>query len=186
MKCTISLLLIALTASFVISEETVAPAEDPAREAVASPDADIEADITDIAEGTGDPRGHSDEKDVTGLVMALQQKEVELQAATEEIARLRSWIQKIKTANEAEKGTMHYNMGCMYKLYKQFDKAEIEFKKALKISPNDSSIHYNLGILYEDDLDDKTSAAKHYERFLELSPSEEDRAQVQEWLSSLQ
>jgi Flp pilus assembly protein TadD len=81
---------------------------------------------------------------------------------------------------------MHYNMGCMYKLYKHFDKAESEFLSALRVAPDDPNIHYNLGILYDDDLGNKEGARKHYARFLELSQNEQDRAQVQEWLSSLQ
>lgn len=139
----------------------------------------------DIAAQAGDVRGISDEKDVTGLVLALQQKEAELQAALNEIARLRAWIQKISNASKSEQMKMHYNMGCMYKLYKQFDKAEAEFLKALNLAPEDANLHYNLGILYDDDLKNKEAARKHYVRFLELSTDEKDRATVQEWLSSL-
>ncbi len=141
---------------------------------------------SDVSAKAGDVRGINDEKDVTGLIYALQQKERELQVALDEIARLRAWIKKIKAVSESESATMHYNMGCMYKLYKQYAKAEGEFLKALKISPDDPNIHYNLGILYDDDLGNKEGAKKHYKRFLELSPSEQERAQVQEWLSSLQ
>jgi len=139
----------------------------------------------EIAKQTGDLRGISDEKDVTGLVLALQQKEVELQAALDEVARLRAWIQKISKASKSEQMKMHYNMGCMYKLYKQFKNAETEFLKALNLAPDDPNLHYNLGILYDDDLKVKAAAKKHYERFLELSTDEKDRATVQEWLSSL-
>lgn len=177
MKIMVSTLLVLWTASLVFAQDS-APAAP-----VTSVESIVEADMSANA---GDPRGLNDETDVTGLIIALQQKEQQLQAALDEIARLRSWITKIKTASESEQCTMHYNMGCMYKLYKQFDKAEGEFLKALKISPNDPNIHYNLGILYEDDLGDVEAAKKHYARFIELSPNEEDRAQVQEWLSSLQ
>jgi tetratricopeptide (TPR) repeat protein len=139
----------------------------------------------DIAKQAGDVRGLNDEKDVTGLVFALQQKEIELQAARVEIARLRAWIEKISSASKSEQMKMHYNMGCMYKLYKQFKSAETEFLKALNLAPDDANLHYNLGILYDDDLKDKEAARKHYGRFLELSTDEKDRATVSEWLSSL-
>lgn len=175
----ILIVAIILTAAGVSFAEDKAPAKQP----VASLDTVVAADVSKKA---GDPRGMSDEKDVTGLVDALQKKEQELQAAMDEIARLRAWIEKIREVSLSEQATMHYNMGCMYKLYKQYAKAEKEFLKALKIFPDDPNIHYNLGILYDDDLRDKEAARKHYSRFLELSPSEEDRAQVQEWLSSLQ
>jgi tetratricopeptide (TPR) repeat protein len=151
-------------------------------EPVASVETTVEADLV---ERTGDPRGLNDESDVTGLVIELQKKEAQLQSALNEVARLRSWIEKIKTASQSEKSTVHYNMGCMHKLYKQYSKAEQEFLKALAVSPEDPSIHYNLGILYDDDLDNNEAAATHYGHFLELSANEQDRAQVQEWLSSL-
>jgi tetratricopeptide (TPR) repeat protein len=151
-------------------------------EPVASVETTVEADFI---KKTGDPRGLNDESDVTGLVLELQKKEAQLQRALNEVARLRSWIEKIKTSSQSEKSTMHYNMGCMYKLYKEYSKAEQEFLKALAISPEDPNIHYNLGILYDDDLDNNEAAATHYGHFLELSANEQDRAQVQEWLSSL-
>jgi tetratricopeptide (TPR) repeat protein len=150
------------------------------------PAASVETAVqADLIKKTGDPRGLNDESDVMGLVLELQKKEAQLQSAINEVARLRSWIEKIKTSSQSEKSIMHYNMGCMYKLYKQYSKAEQEFLKALAISPEDPNIHYNLGILYDDDLENKEAAATHYGRFLELSANEQDRAKVQEWLSAL-
>lgn len=139
----------------------------------------------DISRMTGDPRGINDEKDVSGLITALQEKEMQLQAALDEIKRLRSWIKKIRAASEQDKAFFHYNMGCIYKFNKQYAKAEREFLQALQITPDNPDIHYNLGILYDDDLEKKDMARKHYERFIELTPVEKDRAQVAEWISSL-
>lgn len=178
MKLVVYFLAAFVTGSVLMAEDKVAP-EPP----VASVETSVEADVTAAA---GDPRGINDEKDVTGLIFELQRKEQQLQAALDEIARLRSWIEKIKTVSQSQQATMHYNMGCMYKLYKQYEKAEMEFLEALKVSPDDPNIHYNLGILYDDDLENVAAAKKHYARFLELSRSEQDRAQVQEWLASLQ
>lgn len=180
MKITIPLLMFVLTVSAVMAEDT--PRTAPTAP-VASAETTVEADMIVAA---GDPRGLNDETDVTGLILELQRKQQQLQAALDEITRLRNWIEKIKTVSQAEQATMHYNMGCMYKLYKQFPKAEVEFLKALKVSPDDPSIHYNLGILYDDDLENVAGAKKHYARFIELSANEHDRSQVQEWLTSLQ
>ena len=55
----------------------------------------------------------------------------------------------------------------------------------LREDPTDLSVHYNLGILYDDDLDDKQKARAHYEKFLELGANERDAAKVREWLLSL-
>jgi len=172
-----------LAAVLFLTGAAFAAAQEKPETQVKSIDSIVAADVSGSA---GDPRGISDEKDVTGLIDALQKKEQELQAALDEIARLRAWIKKIKAASESEQATMHYNMGCMYKLYKQYEKAEKEFLKALALSPDDPNVHYNLGILYDDDLGNKDGAKKHYKMFLELSRNEQDKAQVQEWLSSLQ
>ena len=87
--------------------------------------------------------------------------------------------------HQAEMLYAHYNMGCVYKASRQYARAENEFLKALAIDPNDAAAHYNLGILYDDDLEQKDKARHHYQRFLELAPNDGDVATVQEWLAAL-
>lgn len=120
------------------------------------------------------------------VVRELVRKEIEYQKALKEIQRLKDWISKIREVNKKERAVMHYNMGCIFRFYKRYQKAEEEFIKAMTLDPLDASVHYNLGVLYEDDLKDREKAKQHYRKFLELSNDETDRATVQEWLSSLQ
>lgn len=119
------------------------------------------------------------------LIEALQRKEMELIEAKKEVVRLQDLIRRIWKANRREKRDVHYNMGCVYKAAGNYRKAEEEFRKALSKDPGDASVHYNLAILYDDDLKDAKKARWHYERFLELTPSERDAAQVMEWLATL-
>lgn len=120
------------------------------------------------------------------LLLALAEKENQLQAALAENEALKNEIAQAKLSTLKEEFLVHYNLGCIYKVYRHFDKAEAEFLKALEIKPDDSASHYNLGILYDDDLGNKSKAAAHYKKFLEHSNDEVERAQVLEWLESLQ
>lgn len=115
----------------------------------------------------------------------LSQKEKELAAAKKEIERLREYVKKILDQNRRERLAMHYNMGCAFRAAKDFKRAESEFRKALEVDPADAGTHYNLAILYDDDLRDKRKAKEHYEKFLEIAPDDKDAAKVREWLSSI-
>jgi tetratricopeptide (TPR) repeat protein len=48
--------------------------------------------------------------------------------------------------------------------------AESEYLRALEADSNDADVHYNLGILYDDELREEGKAAAHYSRFLKLNP----------------
>lgn len=115
----------------------------------------------------------------------LAAAESELARARAEIAVLNKALADSEERHRRELRFSYYNMGCVYKASKQYERAEAEFLKALEIDPEDAAVHYNLGILYEDDLNRKRDAQRHYEKFLELSPADRDAALVQEWLSTM-
>jgi tetratricopeptide (TPR) repeat protein len=133
----------------------------------------------------GSSRGGGRRSEIAELVDALQQKQLELHRAKRENARLRDMIKRIAEANRKERLAMHYNMGCVYRAGRRYEKAEEEFRKALALDESDADIHYNLGVLYDDDLNKPEMARKHYNRFLELEPKGQDAARVREWLSSM-
>jgi len=64
--------------------------------------------------------------------------------------------------------------------------AEREYLKCLRIDPDDSAVHYNLGILYDDKLNDDRKAEQHYRKYLELKPMGENPMQVRQWLIDIQ
>jgi len=109
----------------------------------------------------------------------------ELAAARAEIARLERRVRELESANARERHALHYNMGCVFRVARHFDRAEAEFQEALRINPDDPATHFNLGILYDDDLKQPAKARLHYRRFLELAPDDKDAGRVREWLQRL-
>ena len=108
-----------------------------------------------------------------------------LPSALAEIERLKGEVRALQSQNRREKINAHYNMGCVYKVCGQPRLAEQEFLKVLAIDPDDAGTHYNLGILYDDSLRNRTKAKYHYQRFVELAPQDPDAGNVQAWLMSL-
>ncbi|MCK5528887.1 MAG: tetratricopeptide repeat protein [Kiritimatiellae bacterium] len=121
-------------------------------------------------------------------VSQLSKDELELQlaAARGEIERLKGIVDRILVANRRERAKMQYNMGCLYRHGGHKLKAKEAFLAALKLNPSDSAIHYNLGILYEEDLKMPVKAHEHYKRFLELAPNDKDAGKVYEWMKALE
>jgi tetratricopeptide (TPR) repeat protein len=111
--------------------------------------------------------------------------EQELAEAHKEIARLQDIVKRIVEANRREKVDMHYNVGCILRSGGQYLKAEQEFLKALALAPDDADVHYNIGILYEENLKNPKKAREHYERYIELAPSRKDAAKVRQWLTEM-
>jgi len=109
----------------------------------------------------------------------------ELAEARKEISRLQDVVRRILEANRREKVDMHYNVGCVFRSGGLFLKAEQEFLKALAITPDDADVHYNLGILYEENLKNPGKARAHYERYIELAPTARDAAKVRQWLTEM-
>lgn len=109
-----------------------------------------------------------------------------LQSAWAEIERMKDIVRRIRDANRREQETMHYNIGCVFRNAGHYRKAEAAFLKALAISPRDPAVHYNLGILYDEDLGMPSKAREHYSAFLELAPEDKDAGQVYEWLTALE
>ncbi|MCE9612960.1 MAG: tetratricopeptide repeat protein [Lentisphaerae bacterium] len=148
-------------------QEMLAPASEP----IAPPAVQVSAEA--VTAGQAD------------LASQLRSKEFELQRAQNEIARLQRALADQEAQHEAELQSSYYNMGCVYKAAKQFERAEAEFLKVLAINPNDAGAHYNLAILYDDDLHQKDKARTHYLKFLELAPDDRDVSLVKEWLAEL-
>lgn len=56
------------------------------------------------------------------------------------------------------------------------------YERALKLRPDAADVHYNLGILYEQEVGDARTAIRHYEEYLRLQPHAADSDQVRAWL----
>ncbi len=102
-----------------------------------------------------------------------------------DIARLQKALADSQQGNARERFALAYNLGSIYKAARQYDRAEAQFLKALEMKDDDAALHYNLGILYDDNLKNAKKARLHYERFLDLAPNDPDAPNVIKWLKEL-
>jgi tetratricopeptide (TPR) repeat protein len=64
----------------------------------------------------------------------------------------------------------------------QFKLSAAAYQRSLKLRPDAADVHYNLGILYDQELKDTRKAIRHYSEYLRLCPFAADSDQVRAWL----
>ncbi len=73
---------------------------------------------------------------------------------------------------------LHYqaynNLGGMYKKKGKYKEAELAYVKAIELNKEYTNAYYNLGLLYEENLDDELGAIRCYERYIELDGERSD------------
>jgi tetratricopeptide (TPR) repeat protein len=96
--------------------------------------------------------------------------------------RLEKELSEVKSKTAKERMDMHYNLAVVFEKNGMYEDAEREYLKCLKIDPNDADVHYNLGILYDDKLNNNAKAIEHYNSFLKLRPIGKDAQLVRQWI----
>ncbi|HHT9124576.1 MAG TPA: tetratricopeptide repeat protein [Candidatus Brocadiia bacterium] len=66
------------------------------------------------------------------------------------------------------------NLGGMYKKKGIYKEAELAYVKAIELDQEYTNAYYNLGLLYEENLDDELGAIRCYERYIELDGERSD------------
>lgn len=74
----------------------------------------------------------------------------------------------------------HLALGNRYYDNGQFEEALAEYQKVIEFDDRNVEARLNMGIIYDDILQDKEEAAKHYRAYLELQGPRQD--EVREWL----
>jgi len=120
-------------------------------------------------------------KEIDTLESALEKEKRRANLAVKAFEKIEENRSDVELA-EGEKRDHHYNMAIVYAKEGKYREAEAEYRAALDIDPADADIHYNLGILYDDDLKQPDRAAIHYDRYLKLRPDAPDVDAVNEWL----
>lgn len=64
----------------------------------------------------------------------------------------------------------------------QFKQAAAAYLRALRLRPDAADVHYNLGVIYDQELGDSRRAVRHYGDYLRLRPHAADSDQVRAWL----
>jgi len=96
---------------------------------------------------------------------------------------MRFYLDKIK--QETNNPDYYYNLGLDYLKKGQFIFAEEYFKLALNLNPLDKDAAYNLGILYENYLNDRQKALTFYQQYLNIAPDAPDAQQVRQWIKDI-
>ncbi len=60
------------------------------------------------------------------------------------------------------------------------------FRMALSYNPDYAPAHFNLGVLYEEDMKEPERAIYHYRQYLALRPDAEDAEKVRAWIAELE
>ena len=98
-------------------------------------------------------------------------------------------IKDMAAQNQAmlkETAEMHYNMGVFFTENKQFPQAEREYVRALDFDPNNLKVHYNLGYLYAEELNNHDKAMYHLEKYLQIDPNSKESESIRSYIATRQ
>jgi len=132
------------------------------------------------------------EKEMAGLKVTMDDKIAEAmkQKETDYINRLREANERVKMMEETltkERANFYYNLASYATKSQLFDDALDYYTKALALNPKDAATYYNMGVLYDEHLDNPSKAIFSYTKYLELAPSDaSDREKVRKWIDNLQ
>ena len=59
----------------------------------------------------------------------------------------------------------HYNRALSYDRAQKYKEAVEEYKKVLEIAPLDADTHYNLAVIYDEELEEYQKAVQHYRKY---------------------
>jgi|GEM_PF-2045601 len=125
------------------------------------------------------------ERNLEILASEIEQRENRIRKAEKMVSLMEQAQKDVSQVSDTEKRDMHYNMASVYAQVGRFRDAEREYLHALRLDPLDADVHYNLGILYDENLNDKQRAAMHYRRYLKLRPNGSDVDSVKNWLMNI-
>lgn len=78
-----------------------------------------------------------------------------------------------------------YNqLGMLYRRHSRLDEAQFIYEEALRRDPDNSNVHWNLGILYDRYLPNPRQALQHYQRYQKLTASDDPRLLA--WIAELE
>jgi len=125
-------------------------------------------------------------EEITGMLKEAEK--VNAQAVPEAVETVENSPAQITPAKrqgrtfQDDVGDRHYNFGVIKAREHEFEKAIAEFQKALEFIPEDADAHFNLAVLYDEEMNDSEKAVEHYRAYLKHTPQAEDRQKVEKWI----
>lgn len=126
------------------------------------------------------------ERELENIREEVRRREYRLIKAERMAAMMSEAREEVQEVTAEQTRNMHYNMAVVYAKEGRFREAETEYLRALRIDPADAATHYNIAILYDDELNSGKRAVMHYRKYLQLSPDAPDRDQVKQWIMRLE
>jgi len=74
-------------------------------------------------------------------------------------------------------------LGMLYRRQGRLDEAQFIYEEGLRLDPDNANMHWNLAILYDRYLPNPREALQHYQRYQQLTGSEDP--QLQAWITEL-
>jgi len=71
---------------------------------------------------------------------------------------------------------MHYNLGVFYTQNREFERAVLEFEKAVELNPQDAASFFNLGYIYAEQLQNRPKAVDYFRKYLKLAQKDDKDA----------
>ncbi|MCP4652167.1 MAG: tetratricopeptide repeat protein [Candidatus Omnitrophica bacterium] len=81
---------------------------------------------------------------------------------------------------------IHYNLGVLHLRLKEYNQAAEEFKKVVLHRKKDADSYYNLGVIYENYINDRRNAVKCYKKYVKYSSAKRQRKVVQSWIDGIE
>ncbi|MDP7024112.1 MAG: tetratricopeptide repeat protein [Kiritimatiellia bacterium] len=125
----------------------------------------------------------SRERELRALKVELDKREERLKKAERVATLLAKTRTEVQYAGASRQRDVHYNMGVVFANRGQFKEAEREYLRALRLDPADADTHYNLAVLYDQNLKQYRKAVSHYRRYLRLRPDAPDANDVRVWMT---
>ena len=110
-------------------------------------------------------------KDCRKNIAEASKKNKTLQQEVENVPKKFSEIARQNKKLLKETTGMHYNLGVFYTKNKEYNRAIVEFEKAIELNPDDSYSHFNLGCIYAEYLVNRKKAIENFRHFLRLAKS---------------
>jgi tetratricopeptide (TPR) repeat protein len=131
------------------------------------------------------------EKEMAAQKVTMNDKIAEgiRQKETDYINRLREAnerVQKMEETLSKERSAFYAKLAEYATGSRLFDDAIDYYEKALVLAPKTATYYYNMGIIYDENIDNPSKAIFCYSKYLELASDAADREKVKKWIENLQ